>query len=113
MSATSSPPSHTARNALVVLGVILLLVVLGGLFIWRPRRQRRQRELAEAKGAAQDDLLARGTEDVPGSISAATVMAGSEPASPAPAPAESAGLASVPVPAQLPADDQAKAVSTK
>src|SRR5689334_12300468 len=57
-AAASSPPSHTARNVLIVLGVILLLVVLGGLFIWRPRRQRRQRELAEAKAAAQDDLLA-------------------------------------------------------
>jgi hypothetical protein len=32
--------------------------VLGGLFIWRPRRLRRQRDLAEAKTAAQDDLLA-------------------------------------------------------
>ena len=53
---------------------------------------------------AQDDMLARGAEDAPGSISAATVMASSGPASPAPAPAESAGLASVPVPAQLPAD---------
>ncbi len=53
---------------------------------------------------AQDDMLARGTEDAPGSISAATVMASSGPASPAPAPAKSAGLASVPVPAQLPAD---------
>jgi DNA-binding SARP family transcriptional activator len=53
---------------------------------------------------AQDDMLARGTEDAPGSILAATVMAGSAPASPAPAPGESAGLASVPVPAQLPAD---------
>jgi hypothetical protein len=57
-AAASSPPSHTLRNVLIVLGVILLVVVLGGLFIWRPRRQRRQRELAEAKAAAQDDLLA-------------------------------------------------------
>ena len=56
--AAASPPSHTLRNVLIVLGVILLVVVLGGLFIWRPRRQRRQRELAEAKAAAQDDLLA-------------------------------------------------------
>jgi uncharacterized membrane protein YgcG len=57
-AAAPSPPSHTLRNVLIVLGVILLLVVLGGLFIWRPRRQRRQRDLAEAKAAAQDDLLA-------------------------------------------------------
>jgi uncharacterized membrane protein YgcG len=56
-AAAASPPSHTLRNVLIVLGVILL-VVLGGLFIWRPRRLRRQRELAEAKAAAQDDLLA-------------------------------------------------------
>ena len=57
-AAAASPPSHTLRNVLIVLGVILLVVVLGGLFIWRPRRLRRQRELAEAKAAAQDDLLA-------------------------------------------------------
>jgi len=57
-AAEASPPSHTLRNVLIVLGVILLVVVLGGLFIWRPRRLRKQRELAEAKAAAQDDLLA-------------------------------------------------------
>jgi uncharacterized membrane protein YgcG len=57
-AAASSPPSHTVRNVLIALGVILLVVVLGGLFLWRPRRQRRQRELAEARAAAQDDLLA-------------------------------------------------------
>jgi hypothetical protein len=57
-AAGPSPPSHTLRNVLIVLGVILLVVVLGGLFIWRPRRQRKQRELNEAKLAAQDDLLA-------------------------------------------------------
>ena len=57
-AAAASPPSHTLRNVLIVLGVILLVVILGGLFIWRPRRLRRQRELAEAKAAAQDDLLA-------------------------------------------------------
>ena len=56
--AAAGPASHTLRNVLIVIGVILLVVVLGGLFIWRPRRQRRQRELAEAKAAAQDDLLA-------------------------------------------------------
>ena len=57
-AAAASPASHTVRNVLIVLGVILLVVVLGGLFIWRPRRMRRQRELNEAKAAAQDDLLA-------------------------------------------------------
>ena len=56
--AASSPPSHTGRNVLIALGVIVLLVLLGGLFIWRPRRQRKQRELNEARLAGQDDLLA-------------------------------------------------------
>src|SRR5579859_7080576 len=55
-TAGSSPPSHTLRDALIALAVILV-AVLGGLLSWRPRRQRRQRELAEAKAAAQDDLL--------------------------------------------------------
>jgi hypothetical protein len=54
----ASPASHTLRNVLIAVGVIVLVVVLGGLFFWRPRRQRRQRELAEAKAAAQEDLLA-------------------------------------------------------
>jgi len=57
-AAEASPPSHTLRTVLIVVGVILLVVVLGGLFIWRPRRLRRQRELAEARTAAQDDLIA-------------------------------------------------------
>jgi hypothetical protein len=56
--AATSPASHTLRNVLIVVGVILVVGVLGGLLIWRPRRLRRQRELAEAKVAAQDDLLA-------------------------------------------------------
>jgi uncharacterized membrane protein YgcG len=53
-----APASHALRNALIVIGVILLLGLLGGLLIWRPRRIRQQRELAEAKPAAQDDLIA-------------------------------------------------------
>ena len=57
-SATPAPASHGLRNALIVIGVILLLVLLGGFLIWRPRRMRQQRELAEAKAAAQDDLIA-------------------------------------------------------
>ena len=57
-AAAASPPSHTLRNVLIVIGVILLVVMLGGLFIWRPRRLRKQRELNEAKAAAQDDLIA-------------------------------------------------------
>src|SRR5215469_5169444 len=54
---TASPPSHTLRNVLIALGIILV-VVIGGFLIWRPRRIRRQRELSEAKAAAQDDLIA-------------------------------------------------------
>jgi hypothetical protein len=54
----ASPPSHTLRNVLIVVGVILLVVLIGGFLIWRPRRMRRQRELKEAKTAAQDDLIA-------------------------------------------------------
>jgi len=53
----ASPPSHTLRNVLIALGLILL-VAIGGFLIWRPRRIRRQRELSEAKAAAQDDLIA-------------------------------------------------------
>jgi uncharacterized membrane protein YgcG len=54
---TASPPSHTLRNVLIALGIIVV-VVIGGFLIWRPRRMRRQRELSEAKAAAQDDLIA-------------------------------------------------------
>jgi uncharacterized membrane protein YgcG len=54
----ASPPSHTLRNSLILVGVILLVVVLGGFLIWRPRRMRRRRELNEARAAAQDDLIA-------------------------------------------------------
>ena len=52
------PPSHTLRNVLIVVGVILVVVVSGGFLIWRPRRMRKRRELNEAKAAAQDDLIA-------------------------------------------------------
>jgi hypothetical protein len=55
--ATASPPSHALRNALIVIGIILLVGLLGFFLIWRPRRIRRQRELSEAKAAAQEDLL--------------------------------------------------------
>ncbi len=54
----ASPPSHALRNALIVAGVILAVALIGGLLIWRPRRKRRQRELSEAKAAAQEDLIA-------------------------------------------------------
>jgi uncharacterized membrane protein YgcG len=54
----ASAPSHVLRNALIVVGVVVLLAVLGFLLIARPIRRRRQRELSEAKTAAQDDLIA-------------------------------------------------------
>jgi uncharacterized membrane protein YgcG len=54
----ASPSSHTLRNVLIVVGAILLVAIVGGFLIWRPRRKRRQRELNEAKAAAQDDLIA-------------------------------------------------------
>ena len=54
---SASPPSHTLRNSLIAL-VIILVVAGGGFLFWRPRRMRRQRELGEAKAAAQDDLIA-------------------------------------------------------
>jgi hypothetical protein len=56
--AAGSSPSHTLRNVLIIVGVILLAAVAGGFLIWRPRRMRRQRELNEARAAAQEDLIA-------------------------------------------------------
>jgi hypothetical protein len=38
--------------------IVVLLVLFGLLMIWRPIRKRRQRELRDAKLAAQDDLIA-------------------------------------------------------
>lgn len=58
---TSSGSSHVLSTVLIVVGVIVLLAVLGGFMIWRPIRKRRQRELGEAKSAAQDDLIALST----------------------------------------------------
>src|SRR5215831_5915549 len=56
--AAASAPSHTLRNVLIGFSVVLLLGVLGFFLIARPIRARQQRELAEAKRAAQDDLIA-------------------------------------------------------
>ena len=56
--AAVSAPSHALRNALITLGVIFLLVMLGLFLIVRPMRKRRRRELKEVKSAAQDDLIA-------------------------------------------------------
>jgi uncharacterized membrane protein YgcG len=55
---TSSGSSGALTAVLVILGIIAALAVLGGLFIWRPIRRRRQQELKDAKAAAQDDLIA-------------------------------------------------------
>ena len=49
--------SHTLRNFLIVLGVLVVIGLLG-FVIWRPIRRRRQQELKDAKLAAQDDLIA-------------------------------------------------------
>jgi len=56
--AAASTPSHALRNAAIGVGAVLALAVLGFFLIARPVRQRRQRELKEAKLAAQDDLIA-------------------------------------------------------
>jgi hypothetical protein len=56
--AAAGPVSHTMRNVLITLGIIAVIAPLGFFVIWRPIRKRRQRELGDAKVAAQDDLLA-------------------------------------------------------
>ncbi len=57
----ASAPSHALRNAAIGVSVVLTLAVLGFFLIARPIRQRRERELKEAKRAAQDDLIALST----------------------------------------------------
>jgi hypothetical protein len=49
------------RNVAIGVSVLLALGVPGFFPIARPARQRRQRELKEAKLAAQDDLIALST----------------------------------------------------
>jgi hypothetical protein len=56
--ATVNAPSHVPRNVLIAFSIVLVLGVLGLFLIARPIRKRRQRELKEAKSAAQDDLIA-------------------------------------------------------
>src|SRR5262252_3607869 len=58
--AAGGSASHTLRNLLIVLGVLLVIGLLG-FVIWRPIRRRRQQELKDAKLAAQDDLIALST----------------------------------------------------
>jgi uncharacterized membrane protein YgcG len=59
--AAGGSASHTLRNVLIVLGVLVLIGLLGFFVIWRPIRRRRQQELKDAKLAAQDDLIALST----------------------------------------------------
>jgi hypothetical protein len=61
------PPSSSGgvNGGLIALGVIIVAALAGFFLFLRPRRQRRQAEqreqLAEAKAAAQDDLIALNT----------------------------------------------------
>jgi uncharacterized membrane protein YgcG len=59
--AAASAPSHALRNVLITVGAIAVVAALGFFLIARPIRQRRQRELKDAKLAAQDDLIALST----------------------------------------------------
>jgi hypothetical protein len=54
----ADPASHTLRNVLVTFGIIAVIASLGFFVIGRPIRKRRERELRDAKVAAQDDLIA-------------------------------------------------------
>jgi uncharacterized membrane protein YgcG len=56
--AAPSAPSHVLRNVLIAVSIVFVVVMLGFFLIARPIRKRRQRELQEAKSAAQDDLIA-------------------------------------------------------
>jgi hypothetical protein len=61
-AAPSSSSSNGVSGGLIAVGVIILAALGGYFFFLRPRRQRSRREqaeqLAEAKAAAQDDLIA-------------------------------------------------------
>ncbi len=57
-SGSSSSSSGAWIAVVVVIGVLLIIGLLVGLLVVRPRRARRARELKDAKVAAQDDLLA-------------------------------------------------------
>ncbi len=61
-AAPSSPSSSGVSGGLIAVGVIIVAALAGFLLFLRPRRQRKQAEqrqqLAEAKAAAQDDLIA-------------------------------------------------------
>jgi uncharacterized membrane protein YgcG len=57
-AAAADASSHALQTVLITAGIILVVAVLGSVAIWRPIRKRRQRELRDAKLAAQDDLIA-------------------------------------------------------
>jgi len=57
-AAGDSAPSHVLRDVLIALSIVFVLITLGFFLIARPMRRRRQRELKDAKSAAQDDLIA-------------------------------------------------------
>ena len=59
--AAAGGPSHALRNAAIGVSVVLALAAAGFFLIARPVRRRRERELGEAKRAAQDDLIALST----------------------------------------------------
>jgi uncharacterized membrane protein YgcG len=60
-AAAASGPSHVVRDGVIALSIVLATVLLGCFLIARPLRDRRRRELKEAKSAAQDDLIALST----------------------------------------------------
>jgi hypothetical protein len=53
--------SGALTGVLIALGVVAVLGALGFFLIIRPARRRRQRDLGDAKAAAQDDLIALST----------------------------------------------------
>jgi uncharacterized protein YneF (UPF0154 family) len=57
-SSGGSGSSSAWIPVVIVIGILLIVGLLVGLFIVRPRRARRARQLKDAKTAAQDDLLA-------------------------------------------------------
>jgi uncharacterized membrane protein YgcG len=58
----ASGTSHALRDVVIALSIVLALALLGFFLIARPLRDRRRRELRDAKSAAQDDLIALSTE---------------------------------------------------
>src|SRR6201996_6141908 len=61
-SSSSSSSGGSGSSAwipvVIVIGILLIAGLLIGLFVVRPRRAKRARQLKDAKTAAQDDLLA-------------------------------------------------------